>query len=472
MGYVLKAEMAFMVLPLAISLYCGEGPAVRGFAGALALMSVPCIVLALVKGDRRAMQLRDGFAVVALCWLVASACGALPFWLSREIPSYLDALFEAISGFTTTGASILANVETLSRGMLFWRSFTHWIGGMGILIFLLAVLPASWERAGYIMKAETPGHAPGKLVPKLRQSAKTLYTIYFAVTAVQIFLLLLGGMPLFDSVVHSFGTVGTGGFSIRNASIGHYNSLYIEMVVAVFMVLSGVNFSIHYYVMVRNFSGIRRNDELRCYLGIIALAAALVAFDLLGVYGSLSEALRYGFFAVSSIITTTGYATADFSVWPQLSRVVLFLLMIIGSCSGSTGGGFKISRCIIMAREVKRVIYRAAHPRSVEIVQLDGKTVDREIVGGVIAYGCAYVLLFAASFLVLSLENFDFETTLSAVAACFNNIGPGLGAVGPAGNFSRFTALGKLVLSLDMLAGRLEIYPMLILLTPSAWRKT
>ena len=407
--------------------------------------------------------------VTALSWVVMSLVGALPFVFAGAIPSYIDAVFETVSGFTTTGASILTDVEGMSRGLLFWRSFTHWVGGMGVLVFLLAIVPLAGGRSVHIMRAESPGPVVGKLVPKVRDTAMILYGIYITMTVVLIALLLLGGMPLYDSAVHAFGTAGTGGFGIWGDSIAHYDSAYIDVVLSIGMVLFGVNFNIYYLLLMGKVKSILRSEELRWYLGIIAGATLLIAWNTLSRWGGMLQSLRYAFFQVASVITTTGFATADFNLWPELSRMLLLVLMLVGACAGSTGGGMKVSRLIIMLKSAKREISRMLHPRSVYTLQFEGKPLEDQTIHNVFTYFFILVFLVIASVLLVSLDNMDFDSTFSAVLACINNIGPGLGIVGPMGSYAALSPLSKLVLILDMLLGRLEIFPMLMLFAPSVW---
>ena len=426
-------------------------------------------LLTRFKPARRDMYAREGFVFTALTWVVISLIGAAPFTLSGQIPSYLDAVFETVSGFTTTGASILTDVEALDNGMLFWRSFTHWLGGMGILVFMLSLVNMGGQ-ANHLLRAESPGPTVSKMVPNMRKSAAILYGIYIVMTAVEVVLLLLGGMPLFDSLVHAFGTVGTGGFGIRADSIASY-SPYIQGVITVFMILCGINFNLYYLLLLRQWRAALRSDELWTYLGLAVVATGVITLDLRGVYGGLGTCLRQAAFQVSSVLTTTGYATADFDLWPGLSRAILFALLFIGGCAGSTAGGLKVSRAMILLRTIRREVNRLVHPRRVTAVRCDGKALSSEVQRGVSIYFALYCLCILITFLCLSGEPFSLETNLSAVVSCFNNVGPGLGAVGPAGSYAGYSVLSKLLLSAAMLMGRLEIYPMLVALSPSVWRK-
>lgn len=468
LGYILALEAGLLLLPLMVSLYNRER-CVFSLLVTIALLLAVSIPLIRLKVTNKSMYAREGYIIVAFSWILLSLFGALPFYLSGAIPSYIDSLFETISGFTTTGASILNDVESLPKGLLFWRSFTHWVGGMGILVFALAILPSVNERSIYVMRAEVPGPAVGKLVPKTRKTATVLYLIYFAMTVVEI-LLLLFQMPLFDSLITAFGTAGTGGFSNRNASIGAYNSAYVDGVVTVFMLLFGVNFNIYYLFLRREFRQGIKSEELRWYMSIAGLSMLVITFNILPQSPSFGHAFREASFQVSSIITTTGYATADYNVWPELSRMILFLLMIIGACGGSTGGGVKVSRLIIVMKKLYYDVVRMLHPRSVHPIRLEGKRIDDETVNRASAFVLSYLFIIFILSLLVSVDGYNFETTLSSVVACMGNIGPGLGKVGPTGNFSHFSAFSKLVLSLAMLLGRLEIFPLFLMASPELYR--
>ncbi len=472
-GHVLRAEALFMLIPMFVSLYLREYNVVKGFIISIAIMVILGYSVELIKRGQRNINAKDGLVLVAICWVLLSFFGALPLWLSGEFPSYLDSLFESVSGFTTTGASILSNVETLSNGLILWRSLTQWIGGMGILVLLLAIVPsATGENTMNVMKAESPGHAPGKLVPNLRKSATILYVMYIGLTFIQIVLYLIGGMPIFDSFCNALATAGTGGFGLWNNSFGHYDSTYLEIVTTIFMILFGVNFNIYYFILIRNFKSVLKSDEFKAYFGIIFASIALITINLFGAtYDSVGESIREASFQVASIITTTGFSTVDFNLWPELSKMILLLLMYVGGCAGSTSGGLKVSRIVIMIKEIKRIMFRMSHPRSYDVVKLDGKVVDKTIVHGVSAYFLTFSAIAAVSLLLLSIDNYDFTTTFSAMSACLNNIGPGFNLVGPLGNYGFFSSLSKSVLILDMLIGRLEIYPILILLAPHTWQK-
>ena len=466
-GRILLVEAALLLLPMAVALGYGESPVPYLLPAALLVL---CGGLLSFKKPRQAsLFARDGLAVVALAWIAVSLFGALPFYISGSIESFVDCFFETVSGFTTTGATILTEVESLNRGILFWRSFTHWVGGMGVLVFI-TMLSGSTDRSMNILKAEMPGPVKGKLTPRTRDTARVLYLLYFLITAVLVGMLLLGGMPLFDSLVHAFGTVGTGGFGIRADSIASY-SPYIQGVITVFMILCGINFNLYYLLLLRQWRAALRSDELWTYLGLAVVATGVITLDLRGVYGGLGTCLRQAAFQVSSVLTTTGYATADFDLWPGLSRAILFALLFIGGCAGSTAGGLKVSRAMILLRTIRREVNRLVHPRRVTAVRCDGKALGSEVQRGVSIYFALYCLCILITFLCLSGEPFSLETNLSAVVSCFNNVGPGLGAVGPAGSYAGYSVLSKLLLSAAMLMGRLEIYPMLVALSPSVWRK-
>ena len=472
MGQVLSIEGLFMLPALLVCLLYGEGGPARAF--------VLCILLTLGVGFalsriplKDGIYAREGFVIVALSWVAISLFGALPFWISREIPRFVDAFFETVSGFTTTGASILTDIEAMSFGMLYWRSFTHWLGGMGVLVFLLAIVPLARGNGEtlHLLRAESPGPAPGKMTPTIRQTSRALYGIYVAMTAAEIVLLLIGGMPLFDAVVHAFGTAGTGGFSIKGASIAAYDSAYLQLVIAIFMALFGVNFNMYYLLLLHNGRSVWKNEELRAYVSIMAAATVIIALNILPGYTSVGRAFLDSFFQVSSIMTTTGYATADFNLWPQLSRLLLVLLMLVGASAGSTGGGIKVSRLLILWKHMMQEMRTMLRPRSVQISRMDGKRLEDSTVRGASAFLVAYCLICCLSMALVSLDNFSLETTVTAVIACINNIGPGLDMVGATGNYSQFSPFAKIVLSLDMLLGRLEIFPMLLLFLPSVWKK-
>ena len=470
-GRILLTEAALLMLPMAVAL--GYGEAAAPFLIPALLLALIGLLLGLRAPQKSSLYARDGFAVVALAWVLMSAFGALPFIISGDIPSFVDAFFETVSGFTTTGASILTEIEPLHRGILFWRSFTHWVGGMGVLVFVMAILPMS---AGdghgmHLMRAEVPGPSVGKLVSRMGDTAKILYGIYLAMTVLEIVLLLLGGMSLFDACIHAFGTAGTGGFSCRNLSVGAYDSVYFDVVIGVFMLLFGVNFNLYYFLLIKRFRDVFRSEELRAYLLIVGAAVAAIAADIVHIYGTVGRSLRYAFFQVASIITTTGYATADFNTWPVFSQAILVILMFIGACAGSTGGGIKVARVVILCKTSLGDMRKMLHPNAVTTVRFEGKPLTDRSIRSVHLFLTVYILIFTVSVLLLSLERFDLITVFTAVAACINNIGPGLEVVGPMGNYAQFSPAAKLLLSFDMLVGRLEIFPMLLLFAPSIWKR-
>jgi trk system potassium uptake protein TrkH len=471
LGTVLCIEAALMIPSLMVSVIYRQDD-VYAFLVTMTILIVTGFLLHLLKPKDTQMYARDGFATVALSWVFVSMFGSLPFLLSGTISTPIDAFFESVSGFTTTGATILTEVESLPRGILFWRSFTHWVGGMGVLALMLAVLPTVRPNTVHIMVAESPGPNPGKLVPKIGQTVKILYLIYSAMTLVLIVLLIISGIPVYDSVVHGLAAAGTGGFSIRNASIGAYGNVFAEVITAVFMFLFGINFSLYYRTIRGNIKSYLRDSEFRFYLGIVLVSTILITFDLTGkVFGSFREALRYSSFQVSSIITTTGYTTADFNLWPSFSKVLLVMLMFIGASGGSTAGGIKCIRIMLLFKLIRREVQKIIHPRSVYTVRVSGKTVDEDVLSSVTVFFYAFICIFAAAVLIVSLEGKDLVSNFTAVAACIGNIGPGLGIVGPTGNFSSYSALSKAVFSFCMIAGRLEIFPILLLFAPTFWKK-
>ncbi len=471
-GIVLRFEAAFMALSLLVAFIYGELKSALVFGAIIFGMLAISLAFGLKKPANRSFYAKEGVITVSLSWLIISFFGALPFFITGAIPSLIDSIFESVSGFTTTGSSILSNVEVLDKSLLFWRNFTHWIGGMGVLMFIMAILPMSGADPLHLMRAETPGPTTKKLVPKARQTAAILYKIYIGITLLEILLLYIGGMPIFDSIVHAFGTAGTGGFSIKNASIAAYNSVYIEVIITVFMILFGVNFSAYFLLLAKKFKRFLTFEELRIYLAIIIVSIISIAINICGaVYQNFGDSLRYSSFQVASIITTTGYSTADFSKWPTLSRFILIFLMFIGASAGSTGGGIKVSRFIIMFKTLKREATRILHPQAVKLIKLDKIPVQEDTIRGTGIFIVTFLGITAVSILMVSFDGFDMETSASAVAACINNIGPGLGVVSPAGNFGGFSPFSKIVLFLDMLIGRLEVYPILLLISPSLWHR-
>ena len=471
LGRIGLIEAALLAVPLAVALLYGETALLTAWLAPIAVLILLGLAVGLRTPKDTTIYAREGLVVVAAAWVLLSVFGAVPFVLSGDIPSCVDAFFETVSGFTTTGSSILTDVEALHRSTAFWRSFTHWVGGMGVLVFAMAVLPMGDGRAMHLMRAEVPGPTVDKISSKLRDTAKILYGIYFVMTVAETLLLLAGGMPLYDALINAFGSAGTGGFSHLGASIGQYNNLYYEMVIGVFILLFGINFNIYYLLLLRHVKDAFRSEELRVYLGIVAASVVAIALNISKMYGGFVHALRYSFFQVASIITTTGFGTADFDQWPTFSRTVLVMLMFCGACAGSTGGGFKVSRLIILLKSSFRDIQRMLHPHAITTVRFEGKPLDDKTVRGTSIYLTFYMMVFTASVLLLSLDHFDLVTTFTAVTACFNNIGPGLSVVGPMGNFSQFSDPAKLLLSFDMLAGRLELYPMLVLFAPTLWFK-
>lgn len=459
-----------MFMPVIVSLIYQEPEGL--YYGVLgSLMLVLGLIVSRTAPRKKNIYAREGFTIVALSWLLISLLGAIPFCLTGEIPSYLDAVFETVSGFTTTGSSILNDVEALSHTSMFWRSFTHWVGGMGILVFVIAFIPIASGRSLHILRAEVPGPVVGKLVSKVRLTARILYVIYAVLTVIEIILLLFGGMPLFDSILNAFGTAGTGGFGIKNASIAGYNSAYVDGVITVFMILFGINFNLIYFVIIGRVKEVLKSEELRWYLLIILGAIILITINILPLYDSVLSALRYSSFQVGSIITTTGFVTADYGQWPALSQVILLSLMFVGACSGSTGGGIKVSRIVIYFKNARNEVKKLLHPHSVRTVEFENQPIEDSVIKTIHAYLVVYVSIFVVSLLILSCMNLDFKSAFSAIAACLNNIGPGFDVVGPVSNFSSLPDISKIVLTFDMLAGRLEIFPMLLLFSPSLWRK-
>jgi len=470
LAIILLIVAVLMVPALVISLAMGEPETAWGFGITLALMLILSILLRLLKPQRQTMFAREGFVVVSLAWILVSMLGALPFYISRSIPGYIDCLFETVSGITTTGASILTDVESLPRGLLYWRSFTHWIGGMGVLVFLLAISPLASGDSLFIMRAESPGPQVSKLVPRTRQSARILYEIYIAMTVVQIILLLAGGMSAFDAVTIAFGTAGTGGFAIRNDSMMSY-SPYIQWVVTIFMVLFGVNFGLYYLMLQRSYRKIVKNEELRFYIGILVASTAVITLFIAKSYDGVQNSIRHAAFQVASIMTTTGYATTDFDRWPEVCRALLIILMIVGASAGSTGGGIKCSRVLILFKTMKQEVKKILHPNTVSNIRVDGELIMSETIRQTFVFLGLYASIALFSVLLISLDGFSLETNMSAVMACINNVGPGLSMVGPMGNYSQFSNASKIVLTLNMLLGRLEIFPLVIMAFPSIWKR-
>lgn len=470
LGRMLGVEALLLLFPMLVSiLYREEGW--KAFLVTSAILAFLYLLFGRKKPKDSTIYGKDGFVIIASAWILWSLFGALPFWFSRSIPSYVDAFFETVSGFTTTGSTILTDIAALPKGMNFWRCFTHWIGGMGVLVLVMVVVSLEDKNSMHLMRAEVPGPETDKLVPKARDTAKILYGMYLTLTIVQVLFLLAGGMDLYDSIIHAFSTAGTGGFNNRNNSVAYYDSAYIDGVITVFMILFGINFNMYYFLLLKKFKAVFSNEEMKTYLGIILGATALITMNLLNMYGSIFKAFRYAIFQVAAVITTTGFATADFNVWPEFSKMILLGVMVIGACAGSTGGGMKISRILIMLKCIGRELKRLLHPKSVNIVKVNGKKVSEDTIQGVYVYFVAYIAIFIVSLLLISLNNFDFATTFSGVLTAMSNVGPGISKVGPIENFSIFTDFSKIVLCLDMLIGRLEIFPFLMLFSPNLWRK-
>lgn len=470
---ILLLEAGFMIPALLISVYNKESAAIRAFLLSLLALAVTVAILhKLSKGTSKGFYAKEGLVCVGCSWIVLGMLGCLPFYLSQEIPSYIDSFFEIVSGFTTTGASILSDVEALSRGLLYWRSFSHWLGGMGVLVFLLALIPVSGRNDGFAMhllRAESPGPTVGKLVPRIRHTAMILYILYILLTILNIVFLLLGDLPLFDAVCTAFGTAGTGGFGIKNDSLASY-SPYIQWVTTIFMLLFGVNFSCYYLLFLGHFVSVWKDEELRLYCGIVLGSIALITLNLGQSIGAFGDTVRHVSFQVGSIVTTTGFATADFDLWPSFSKAILFALMLVGACAGSTGGGFKCGRLLLILKILQRNINQVLHPKKVQVIKVNGQVMDEKVLSHTNAYLSAYVVILITSYLLISLDGFSMLTNLSAVVACFNNIGPGFDAVGATCNYASFSPLSKLVLILNMLAGRLEIFPILVLFSKDTWK--
>ncbi len=471
LGILLMVEAGCMLPPLLVAIIYNQND-ISAFMITIIALVVFGFAMYKVPARNKYFYARDGFAIVSLGWILVSLFGAIPFCISGAIPSYVDAVFETVSGFTTTGSTILKEIESLPRGIIFWRSFTNWIGGMGVLVMMLAVLPAAGANTLHIMKAESPGPDPGKLVPKIGQSAKILYLMYIALSLVQITLLLLAGMPLYDTLIHTFSAAGTGGFSNMNTSVGAYNNVYFEVIITVFMFLFGVNFTLYYQAIKGGVKNIFKDEEFRFYLFTAVGAILLITWNIWGPnFNTVWESLRHASFQVSSIMTTTGFSSTNFDLWPAFSKSILIILMFIGASAGSTGGGIKCVRFVLLFKTIKREVRRIIHPRSVYTVKYGGKTVDADILSGVMNYFFIYIALFTISLLLVSLDGFDMVSNFSAVAATIGNIGPGLAVVGPMGSFADYSDLSKIIFSFTMLFGRLEIYPMLILFAPTFWKR-
>lgn len=470
-GHVMKYEIILLLIPFFVALFYGQGDA-NAFLYTVLLIIPIALILIKIKGKKNEIYAKEGFLTVGLAWIVISFFGALPFVFSGAIPSLVDAFFETSSGFTTTGASILTEIQSLPKGILFWRSFTHWVGGMGFLIFILALMPTFSGNTIHLLKAESPGPTPGKIVPKIKQTAKILYAIYFVLTLIETIFLKSAGLSWYDSIIHALGTAGTGGFSNMNASVAAFNNPAVEWIITIFMLLFGVNFVLYFQLIRGNVKAFFKSEELKWYLiavfaSIIIIAVNIIPFN----HGDVTKSIRDSAFQVSSIVTTTGYATVNFNLWPTLSKVILIMLMFMGAMAGSTGGGIKTIRIVIIFKAIRREIDKILHPRRVKSVKIDGNVVEEETISGVFLFIFAYIIISLIAIFIVSFDNFDVTTTVTSVIATLSNIGPGLEMVGPAGNFSAFSDLSKLVLSFCMLAGRLEIYPMLILFSPSLWKK-
>jgi len=471
LGNLLLVESGLMIPSLLVAIYYNQTDKLA-FLYSVIITGIIGLIMSKCFKNKKGIKAKEGLAIVAFGWILASFFGSLPFIFSGSIPSWVDAFFETVSGFTTTGATIVDNVEVLPNGILFWRSFTHWIGGMGILVFTIAILPTLGVGGFQIFKVESPGPMPDRIVPRVKDTAKILYTAYIIITFIEIILLLFGGMSLFDSAVHTFGTVGTGGFSVKNSSVGAYDSTYIHLVIGIFMILSGINFSLYYSLSKGKWKEVLKDEELRLYLGIITAAVILIAYNInKTMYHDIGLSLRDSFFQVSSIITTTGYATVDFDKWPTFSKGILFLLMFVGGCAGSTGGGMKNIRILVLLKLIKREVAKIFHPRAVIPIKTGDKVVPNETVASISSFFILYIIIFVLGTIVISLEGIDFESSAGAVAATLGNVGPGLGLVGPARTYSQFSKLGKMTLSIFMLLGRLELFTIIALFAPKTWKK-
>ena len=467
---MLGVEGAVLLIPAFVAFLYGESDVIQ-FLIVSAVLGAIFFIFGRKRPENKVIYAKEGLVIVGLAWILWSLFGALPFVLTGSIPSYVDAFFETVSGFTTTGSTILTDIEALPKGVAFWRSLTHWIGGMGVLVFVMMLTSLDDEHSMHLMRAEVPGPEADKLVPKARATARILYLMYFVLTAAEVVFLMFGGMSFYDALLHSFSTAGTGGFSNRNASVAYYDSAYIDGVITVFMILFGVNFNLYFLIRLKNWKDALKNEELHAYLGIIAGAVAIVTVNILGIYGNIVHAFRYASFQVASVITTTGFCTADFNLWPELSKVVLLGIMVIGACAGSTGGGIKVSRFLILVKSIKQEVRRMLHPKAVTIVKINGKRVENDTIRSVYIYFISYILVMMVSILLVSINNFDFATTFSSVLTTLNNVGPGISMVGPVENFHMFSPLSKLVFCMDMLLGRLEIFPYLLLMSPELWRR-
>ena len=473
-SFLLLLECGLMVPSICISLYGNDLEVTIAFLKTIIIIAIVAGILWLYSRNAESkFYAREGLVTTGVSWIVMSLLGCLPFYLSGQIPSYVDSLFEIVSGFTTTGSSILTDVEALSKGLLFWRSFTHWVGGMGVLVFLMAIVPLSGKNDGFtlhILRAESPGPSVGKLVPRMKKTASILYWIYIGLTFIDLVLLLVGGMPLFDALCTAFGTAGTGGFGIKADSMASY-SPYLQNVTTIFMFLFGINFSCYYLLLIGRIKEVFYDEELRYYILIVVASIVLISINIRSMYPTLEETVRHAAFQVSTIISTTGFATTDFNLWPAFSKAILLFLMLLGACAGSTGGGFKVSRLVLLVKSLRRNIHENLHPNEVRKIRVNGVTVDEKIIRTLNGYVMAYALIIIISYIIVSLDGFDVETNLSAIFATFNNIGPGFNVCGPSASFASFSALSKLVMIGDMLAGRLEIFPILVLFSKSTWKR-
>ncbi|HYE81798.1 MAG TPA: TrkH family potassium uptake protein [Clostridia bacterium] len=471
LGMLLVCEALLMLPSLAVATYY-NGTDIHAFALSILITGLVGVPFTFLKTGKKSIYARDGFAIVALGWILLSLFGSLPFFISGAIPSFIDCFFETSSGFTTTGASILTHIEDLPRGILFWRSFTHWVGGMGVIVLTLAILPSIGAGAVQMMKAESPGPSPGKIVPRVAETAKILYGIYIVITIVEIVLLKLSGLPLFDSMIHTFGTVGTGGFSNMNASVGEYNNIFAEVIITVFMFICGANFTLYYQMLKGDIKAPFKDEEFRFYSWVVIASILLITINLYGnVFSSLWEALRHSSFQVVSIISTTGYTSTNFETWGMFSKIILFMLMFVGGCAGSTGGAIKNIRFLLLFKVMKRELLQIIHPKAVYTVRFGSRAVDERTISEVLGFFFMYMIIFIAAVLAVSLDNLDWATTITSVAATLGNVGPGFGIVGAVGNYSSLSDFSKIILSMCMIIGRLEIYPILLLGLPSFWKR-
>lgn len=470
LGKMMGVEALVLLIPAFVSLLYREKSGV-----AFLIVSAMLLVIYLLLGRKlpkvKQIYSKEGFAIVGFAWILWSAFGALPFVISGSIPQYVDAFFETVSGFTTTGSTILTDIEILPKGIAFWRSLTHWIGGMGVLVFVMMITTLDDDNAMPLMRAEVPGPEADKLVPKARHTARLLYEMYFALTAAEVVFLMLGGMNLYDALLHAFSTAGTGGFSNKNASVGFYNSAYIDGVITIFMILFGINFNLYFLILMKDWKTVLKNEEMWVYLGIIGTSVLVITGNILRIYGNVFHAFRYASFQVASVITTTGFCTADYNKWPELSKTILLAVMFVGACAGSTGGGIKVSRLMIVWKSIRQEVRKILHPNAVTVIRVNGKRVGKDTLRNINIYLTCYILILILSMLIVSIDNFDFATTFSSVLTTLSNVGPGISMVGPVENFHMFSPLSKLVFCLDMLIGRLEIFPYLLLLSPELWRR-